>query len=153
MAKYIYYNPNPLGNKTGDCVIRALTKFLDIDWDTVFMDLFAMAFKKKDMMDKNSTWGDYLKSLGYERRFIPDTCPMCYSIADFADDHPVGKYVVATDSHVVAIVDGNYYDSWDSGDKIPMFYWEKGEALNGTAKLSATNVLSTSGTSTTAVSK
>lgn len=134
MAKFIHYNPNPLNNRTGDCVIRALTKFLSIDWDTVYLDLFAIAFKKKDMMDKNSIWGDYLKSLGYERKFIPNACPMCYSIADFCDDHPIGKYIVATDSHVVAVVDGNYYDTWDSGDKIPMFYWEEGEALNGTTK-------------------
>ena len=134
MAKFIHYNPNPINNRTGDCVIRALTKFLNIDWDTVYLDLFAIAFKKKDMMDKNSIWGYYLSSLGYERKFIPNSCPMCYTIADFCDDHPIGKYIVATDSHVVAVVNGDYYDTWDSGDKIPMFYWEEGVAPNGTVQ-------------------
>ena len=27
--------------------------------------------------------------------------------------------------HVVAVIDGNYYDTWDSGDKIPIYYWYK----------------------------
>lgn len=151
MAKFIYYNPNPLNKRTGDCVIRALTKLLDADWDTVFVDLFTKAFAMKDMMDHNIVWNDYLESLGYIRRIVPDTCPLCYSISDFCDDHPIGKYVVATDSHVVAIVDGNYYDSWDSGDKVPIYYWTKGVAQDGTAKLSATNVLpaaNAAGTST-----
>lgn len=51
MAKFIYYNPNPLEKRTGDCVIRALTKLLDMDWDTVFIDLFTKSFAMKDMMD------------------------------------------------------------------------------------------------------
>ena len=141
MAKFIYYNPNPLEKRTGDCVIRALTKLLDMDWDTVFVDLFTKSFAMKDMMDHNIVWNDYLESMGYIRKSIPDRCPLCYSIADFCDDHPSGKYIVATDSHVVAIVDGDYYDTWDSGDKVPIYYWTKGEALDGPAKLSTADVL------------
>jgi hypothetical protein len=145
MANYIYYNPNPLDRRTGDCVIRALTKLLDADWDTVFVELFTTAFAMKDMMDHNIVWNDFLESCGYQRKGIPDTCPLCYSIADFCDDHPSGKYVVATDSHVVAVVDGNYYDTWDSGDKVPIYYWTKGEAQNATAKFSTADVLPATG--------
>ena len=28
-------------------------------------------------------------------------------------------------SHVVCVEDGKYFDSWDSGNEIPLFYWEK----------------------------
>lgn len=149
MANFIYYNPNPLDKRTGDCVIRALTKLLNADWDTVFVDLFTTAFAMKDMMDHNIVWNEYLESLGYQRHIVPVTCPLCYSIADFCDDHPSGKYVVATDSHVVAVVDGDYYDSWDSGDKAPIYYWTKGVAQDDPAKLSTTNVLSATNASST----
>ena len=40
-----------------------------------------------------------------------------------AFDHPKGIYVVATGSHVVAVVNGDYYDSWDSGDEIVAYYF------------------------------
>ncbi len=58
---------------------------------------------------------------------VPDTCPHCYTIRDFAYDHPFGTYLVGTGKHVVTIIDGNYYDTWDSGGEIPIYYWKKGD--------------------------
>lgn len=51
--------------------------------------------------------------------------PDCYNVKDFAQDHPKGRYVVGTGTHVIAVIDGNYYDTWDSGEEIPVYYWEK----------------------------
>lgn len=39
----------------------------------------------------------------------------------------MGRYLLALDQHVVAVVDGDYYDTWDSGNEIPIYYWMKGE--------------------------
>ena len=50
--------------------------------------------------------------------------PDCYTIEDFCADHPMGLYVLGTGTHVVTVVDGNYYDTWRSGDEIPQYYWE-----------------------------
>lgn len=122
---YIFYNPNPDLKETGDCVIRAITKVLDMDWDTVFVDLFVKAFQEKDMMDKNYVWGSYLNDEGFVRHVSGITCPECYTIRQFCIDHPDGKFIVATGSHVVAVIDGNYYDVWDSGSKTPIYYWQK----------------------------
>lgn len=36
------------------------------------------------MPDANEVWGGYLRSLGWIRGAIPDTCPDCYTVADFA---------------------------------------------------------------------
>ena len=41
--------------------------------------------------------------------------------------YPHGTYVLATNNHVVAVVDGNYYDTWDSGDETPIYVWRKEE--------------------------
>jgi hypothetical protein len=122
---YIFYNPNPFDKETGDCVIRAISKILNLDWDRVFVDLFLKAYQEKDMMDKNYVWGSYLSDNGYIRHVIPDTCPECYTIKQFCLDHPKGKFIVATGSHVVAVVNGDYYDAWDSGNKTPIYYWQK----------------------------
>ena len=40
-------------------------------------------------------------------------------------DNPYGRYILATGEHVVAIENGDYYDTWDSGDEIPIYYWKE----------------------------
>lgn len=39
------------------------------------------------------------------------------TINEFAISHPFGIYVCLIHGHAVTIVDGEYWDSWDSGDK------------------------------------
>ena len=77
------------------------------------------------MPSSNAVWSKYLINLGYERRIIPNTCPFCYTIKDFCEDNPHGKFLLATDAHVVTVIDGNYFDAWDSGDQVPIYYWFK----------------------------
>ena len=124
---YVYYNPNPAGRFVGDCTIRAICKLTDQDWDSVYVATSLEGFIKKDMPSGNSTWGAYLKRLGYIRHIIPNTCPDCYSVRDFCLEHSAGRYLLALDQHVVTVVDGDYYDTWDSGNEIPIYYWAKAE--------------------------
>ena len=37
---WIEYNPNPLGLRVGDCVIRAISKALDMPWEKTDLKLF-----------------------------------------------------------------------------------------------------------------
>ena len=124
---FILYNPNPKGNLVGDCVIRAITKLTDKDWDSVYVDISLQGFMMKDMPSSNSVWGAYLMSKGYKRYIIPNTCPDCYTVKEFCRDYPNGKYLLVLDGHVVTVVDGDYYDTWDSGNEIPDYYWVKGD--------------------------
>lgn len=124
---YIFYNPNPKGSNIGDCVIRALTKACDMTWDDVYLDLMLLGFVMKDMPSANHVWGTYLMQNGFQRFALPNTCPDCYSVSDFCNDHPKGTYVLATGSHVITIIDGNYYDSWDSGREVPAYLFAKGD--------------------------
>jgi len=44
----------------------------------------------------------------------------------FAEEHPEGTYILSMPGrHVVTVVDGAYYDSWDSGEECPVYYWTK----------------------------
>ena len=122
---YVFYNPNPDGKMVGDCVIRALTLAMGLDWEEVYVDLSMQGFAMHDMPNSNSVWGEYLKLNGFTRHVIPDTCPNCYSIKQFSLDHHTGTYVTATGSHVVAVIDGDYYDTGDSGNEVPVYYWRK----------------------------
>lgn len=124
---YIQTNPNPNNRYTGDCVIRAICIAEDKEWDDVYLELMVLGFAKKDMIESNELWNTYLHSLGYKRYIIPDTCPDCYTVSDFAKDHPEGTYILGTGTHAVAVRSGNYMDSWDSGSRVPVFYWKKEE--------------------------
>lgn len=122
---YIYYNPNPEKNHVGDCVVRALTVAFDESWDNAFIRLMAKAYEQKDMPSSNSVWGSLLTEDGFKAYMAIRPCETCLKVKTFATLHPKGLYILATGSHVVALKDGNYMDSWDSGDETVVYYFSK----------------------------
>lgn len=124
---YVYYNPNPSKKLVGDCVIRAISKLTNTDWETAYLEICLQGFMMNDMPSANYVWGAYLHEKGYERNILPNTCPDCYTVKDFCVDYPQGKYLLAIGNYVVAVENGNYYDTWDSGEEIPLYYWQKKE--------------------------
>ena len=122
---YIYYNPNPLGLSVGDCTIRAISRALNLSWTDTYMGLVNQGYQMYDMPSANRVWGQYLKDNGFKKFQLPDFCPECYTIRDFCYDYPIGTYIVGTGEHVVCVYNGNYYDSWDSGNEIPIYYFER----------------------------
>ena len=123
---YVYANVNPSGRNTEDCLVRAIAILMGITWDKAYMDLCQRGLLIHDMPNKDSTLTLYMREHGFKRYAIPNTCPACYSIAEFCEDHPVGEYIVLTGNHAVAVIDGAYYDTTDSGSEIPQFYWTRG---------------------------
>lgn len=121
---WIEYNPNPLGLRVGDCVIRAISKALDTPWEKTYIDLCVQGFMMGDLASSNAVWSAYLKHKGFKRHTIED-CPDCYSVEDFCQDHPKGVYVIGTGSHAVCVIDGCYYDAWQSGREPVVYYFEK----------------------------
>lgn len=119
------FNPNPRLKKTEDCTVRAICKLFDLDWDSAYLDLMYKGLQLKDMPDNSYVWGAYLMNRGFERYGIPNTCPLCYTVRQFCEDNPTGRYALATQDHVIAVVDGDYYDTWDSGDEVPLYYWKE----------------------------
>lgn len=122
---YSFYNPNPSKKLVGDCTVRAISKILDQTWERTYSDLCSCGYEMKDMPSANAVWGSYLRSKGFQRYAIPGNCPDCFSVRDFCIENPKGSYILATGTHVVAVEDGVYYDSWDSGNEVPIFYWRK----------------------------
>lgn len=122
-----YYNPNPAGRSVGDCAVRAIAKALGTDWDKAYAKIVANGFLMKDMPSSNGVWGAVLLQEGFNREAIPNSCPDCYIANDFCNDHPHGIYVLGFGNHVATVVDGELYDSWDSSNEIPQYYWFKQE--------------------------
>ena len=75
------------------------------------------------MPSADRVWWKLLEQFGFTRQRMIDQCPECYTIRDFCKDHPRGLYVLGPKEHAVAVIDGDYYDSWDSGNTIPTYYF------------------------------
>lgn len=121
------YNPNPHGKLVGDCTVRAISKLVNKNWYETYLDLCLFGMLMGDMPSSNSVTTAYLKSKGFKRHTIPDDCPYCYTISDFCKDHPKGAYTIGTGSHLTTVVDGCLWDSWDSSNECPVYYFEKME--------------------------
>ena len=88
------------------------------------MDLALVGYDEADMMSSNDVWGLYLYLLGFDPFILPEACPECVTIAEFARRFPRGRYIVGTGNHAVAVINGNYYDTFDSGPLVPSYFFE-----------------------------
>ena len=125
---YTYYQPNKkdLKDDYGNCVIRAFTKVLNKEWMQVFEELLPIVREFQCMPDEKTCYEKYLKSNGFAYHGISNKAGSKRPTVDsFAKEHKQGCFFLILANHVVAVVDGIYFDTWDSGDKSLYGYWEK----------------------------
>lgn len=126
--RYQYYQPNnkDKDDSFGDCAVRAICKATGKKWLKVFDELIIYARKEQDMPDNSNVYSKYIKNLGFEWVGIkvekgkkrPTVKVLCKTL-------PKGTYIVRVNRHLVTIVDGCYYDTWDSGDKCVYGYYAR----------------------------
>jgi hypothetical protein len=76
-----------------------------------------------ELPNTNNVWGMYLSRMGMEQFLLPESCPKCVTVRAFCKRFPTGTYVIGTGGHAVTVIDGDYYDSWDSGSEVPSYFW------------------------------
>jgi len=128
--RWQYYQPNKkdLKDKYGDCVIRAFSKVLGLSWVETFDKL--IPFMREEQCLINGLPLDVkkrlFKSLGFSYHGVSVAKGTKRPTVDsFAKDHPAGTYVLRVAHHLVAVVDGQYFDTWDSGGCCLYGYFEK----------------------------
>ena len=121
---WIYANPNPLNKQVPDCVIRAVCIALNKPWLEVFDELTLVARYEFSVTCDDNIWGRYLFEHGFEPFVLPSVCPKCVTINEFTKMYPDGIYIIGTGSHAVAVINGDYYDIWDSGNEIATYFWK-----------------------------
>lgn len=122
---WVRCNPNPCHKEAPDCVIRALCIALNRNWFEIYDDLCRLGREECNVPSADAVWGLYLYRQGFEPFLLSRNCPQCTTIRTFCRFYQNGTYIVGTGSHAVAVIDGNYYDSWDSGNEIPSFFWRE----------------------------
>lgn len=128
---WVYANPNPCRQEEPDCVVRAISIATDQSWKKVHRALCLLSLEHCTMPSVNWLWELYLKRNGYEKFLLPDSCPACVTVRDFCRIYPDGVYIACTGSHAVACINGNYLDTWDSGDETLTYFFRKKEKEYG----------------------
>lgn len=106
-------------------MIRAISKVTKQDWERTYLEIALQGFMMHDMPSSNAVWDAYLHNKGFLRSTVPNTCPDCYTVKDFCADNPDGEFMLATGTHVIAVENGNYYDTWDSGDEAIIYFYRR----------------------------
>lgn len=127
---YKYYQPNKLDLKDeyGDCTIRALSKVLNITWLEAF-DLtipYCREYQTPNIFNvPTMIERDIMKKLGFDYYGVSNKKGTKRpTVKEFAKSHKQGRYILNVANHEVAVVDGIYYDTWDSGFKSLYGYYE-----------------------------
>lgn len=124
---YKYYQPNKkdIKDEYGDCVIRALTKALNMEWLEVFDDIQPISRELQVPFNCKPAYEAYLKAKGYDWQGLKvEKGKKRFTTKSFAKKYNKGTYILRLAHHLVTVVDGNYYDTWDCGDWSVYGYWK-----------------------------
>lgn len=128
LAKLYKYNANTSNKNTSDCVARSISIALGIDYDEVKRGLIKLGHKL-NLPSWNYFQGftQYIRdAVGYNIiwRKPTEVFDRSLTVEEFSDELYEGTYLLLcgkseTDtSHMIALIDGTYYDSWDSSKRI-----------------------------------
>jgi hypothetical protein len=114
------YNPNPKSRNIGDCTLRSYCAAFGIEWEEAF-DIASKIAKDNSSMIQYVVDKVLTEHFGcvvdekYNKKVIKSKDRI--TVNNFAMTHPYGTYILHLHSHLVTVKNGEYWDSWDSGDK------------------------------------
>lgn len=128
-----YYEPNPLEearhdldrkfktihHPSNDCVVRAITKILDMPWKTVYKDLCGYGGVYMAMPNSHIVVSRYLKDKGLKEIIFE---PGSMFLGLFLSSNISGKFIVTIRNHAFAYIDGIIYDNSTDMDIIQSDY-------------------------------
>lgn len=112
---------NPV-NDTNDCIIRSVAKAFNEDWQSVMRKFCDVAIEKYLMPNNYPVAKAVLKDYPCTEIQLPQSDFI--SVSKLAAQKPNKKLVALTRDHAIAIVNGTWYDLYDSGNDIVESYWE-----------------------------
>lgn len=130
----VYYNANTHGKNVGDCVKRGLSLAYRMDYDKIASELNKI---KRQVgygaYNLQSIYFRFIRAMGDEVQNLPSGKHVTVEL--FAEEHPNGTWLVITapsedkaergsSNHILPIINGTIYDSWDSTKQFVTKYVE-----------------------------
>lgn len=115
---FIYYNVNPNDEIIGDCVVRAISLALNIDYNIVVKLLINNSkYFNCDLLVKDC-YGKLLDDMGFN----------CYDgtgfdVKELAEYFFDKKLLIRTEGHLLCALYGDVYDTWNSSHEMVDCFW------------------------------
>lgn len=122
---FVYYNPNPKGLHTGDCVVRALAFFFGLSWEGAFLDIISWCIEGGVVdFNRRSIYNRYLAAKGFPRHRAP---ARGMTVREFCERFakPGMTYIVSMHRHLTIVSGRVNCDIGDCSMKIVDGYWER----------------------------
>lgn len=132
---FTFYNANPLGKITGDCIVRALSTALKQTWEETYRELVELGINCGYSMGDKKNIERYLKSKGFYKHKQPKNedgtkltgVEFCGWLQATEQAPYVNVIANIGTHHIVAIINGKVQDTWDSSDGCIGNYWTESE--------------------------
>jgi hypothetical protein len=121
---YKNLNLNPKKKKVSDCVIRSFALASGKTWEETLTSLYEIAIQQKTIPNEKETYTKYAEILNFKKCKIELINGHKPTVKSFSELHPKGIYILRCAGHIVAVKNGNYIDTWDSGYKSVYMYWQ-----------------------------
>lgn len=121
MSRFVYYNNNPYGIRTEDCVTRAITLVSELPYELVSEKLWLTA----DLYDCDRLCKFcYSNFINNVLKYKEVNCDKL-TVGEFADENPYGCYLIRVEGHLTACIRGEIFDIWDCRDRLCDTVWQK----------------------------
>lgn len=120
LNNFVFCNPHPQGKMVADCVKRAIVVASEINYhDVAIMLNRYRATTGSKKFNNRDNWKDFVVNVlgGNDNGNMQyANCGQRFQVIDYAR-HVHGKAIVQCSHHIVACKKGNFYDTWNSGEK------------------------------------
>lgn len=114
---YKFYNANAKGKFHNDCTVRAISLAEGKSWDETYVELSKLAQEQGIILDDVNFIEPLLDSR-YERIDYEDL-----TVGEFAENHPIGTYLLTMNGHITTCSQGCIYDTFDPRDRVLWSSW------------------------------
>lgn len=120
MERYKYYNHNPDGVRTKDCVCRAISTATGLFYDAVD-NLLRVTANEYDCEELCvCCYHNLLEDiLCYPRHSVY----FDKTVEEVASEHPNNRLIIRVDAHLTTSIYGTILDIWDCSDELVDCFW------------------------------
>jgi hypothetical protein len=114
---------NPV-NDCNDCIVRSTAKVFNEDWQSVMRKFCDKAIEMYLMPNDGRVAQEVLANYPVQATYLRHDERL--TVHQLAESNPSGKFIALTkgvQSHAIGIVNGDWFDIYDSGDEELEYYW------------------------------
>lgn len=128
-----YHNANPKKRYTSDCAFRTIAVALRQSWEDTVTEMAILSCKNGYSINSQQNIDKYLASKGWIKHKQPKKADntkykgreFCEQIQLFLNENNSSIIANVGSHHMVAIIDGKIYDTWNCSEKVIGNYWTK----------------------------